>query len=180
MAEGVLWRGVDGPSRSGWLGGVGLHPGKAVRARVDSRRRLVRCGGGVAWEERPRVVGQPAMRLGWGRQSLLAGLLWLLAVAFTALVAPSSGSYFERFYGPARPLVVMVGVGVVGTAAFWVLSRFGFVFVEGLRTLRGLRLSAIFATVLAIAVVVAMCSCAIRRTSTFRCLERCSSIRRSA
>ncbi len=95
------------------------------------------------------------MRLGWGRQSLLAGLLWLLAVAFTALVAPSSGSYFERFYGPARPLVVMVGVGVVGTAAFWVLSRFGFVFVEGLRTLRGLRLSAIFATVLAIAVVVA-------------------------
>jgi 2,5-diketo-D-gluconate reductase A len=39
----------------------------------------------------------------------------------------------------------MVGVGVVGTAAFWVLSRFGFVFVEGLRTLRGLRLSAIFA-----------------------------------
>ncbi len=95
------------------------------------------------------------MRLGCGRQSLLAGALWLLAVAFTALVAPSSGTYFERIYGPARPLVVMVGVGVVGAAAFWVLSRFGFVVVEGRRTFEGLRLSAIFATVLAIAVVVA-------------------------
>ena len=97
----------------------------------------------------------PASRLGWGRQSLLAGALWLLAVVFTVLVAPSSGAYFERFYGPVRPLVVMVGVGVVGGAAFWVLSRFGFVIVEGRRTLAGLRLAAIFATVLAIAVVVA-------------------------
>ncbi len=62
---------------------------------------------------------------------------------------------FERFYGSVPPLVVMVGVGVVGAVAFWVLSRFGFVLWEGRRTFEGLRLSAIFATVLAVAVVVA-------------------------
>jgi len=86
---------------------------------------------------------------------LSAGALWLLAVAFTALVAPSAGSDFKRFYGSVQPLVVMVAAGFVGAAAFWILSRFGFVIVQGRRTLEGLRLSAVFATLLALAVVVA-------------------------
>ncbi len=96
-----------------------------------------------------------AWRLGWGRQVLFFAALWLIAVAFTTLVAPSTGAYFERFYGPARPLAVMVVAGAAGAAALWVLSRFGFVIFEGRRTLQGIRLSAVFATILAFAVVVA-------------------------
>ena len=106
--------------------------------------------------DRARLAGGPrARRLGWSRQVRLFAALWLIAVALTAVVAPSSGADFERFYGPARPLVVAIVAGALGAVALWVLSRFGFVIVEGRRTLQGLRMSAIFATVLAIAVVVA-------------------------
>ena len=103
----------------------------------------------------PMAGGPPAPRLGWGRQYLVFAALWLMAMAFTAVVAPSSGGYFERFYGPLPPLMVMAVAGAAGAAALWVLSRFGFVLVDTRRTLRGIRLSAIFATVLAIAVVLA-------------------------
>lgn len=86
---------------------------------------------------------------------MLAGALWLVAVVFTALVAPSTATYFERFYGSAQPFVVIIAAGAVGAVALWALSRFGFVILEGRRTIQGLRLAAIFATVLAMAVVVA-------------------------
>ena len=96
-----------------------------------------------------------ASRPGWGPQVLFFAALWLIALAFTALVASSSGAYLERFYGPVRPLTVVLVAGAVGGAALWVLSRFGFVILEGRRSLRGLRLSAVLATVLAAAAVVA-------------------------
>lgn len=79
----------------------------------------------------PLVGGTRARRSGLRRQYLFFAAVCLLAVAFTALVAPSSASCFERFYGSVQPLVVMVVAGVVGAVALWVLTRFGFVIVEG-------------------------------------------------
>ncbi|MEJ2290391.1 MAG: hypothetical protein P8Y05_01595 [Deinococcales bacterium] len=78
-----------------------------------------------------------------------------MAVVFTIVVAPSSGPYFGRFYGQTQPLAVMLAAAAGGAAALWVLSRFGFVIIEGRATISGIALSAVFATVLAVAIVMA-------------------------
>lgn len=99
--------------------------------------------------------GRSGRLLGSGRQYLFFAALCLIAAVFTAVVAPTSGPYFERFYGAVRPPVVILVAGGVGAAALWVLSRFGFAIVLGRRTLQGIRLSAVLASFLAVAVVIA-------------------------
>lgn len=81
--------------------------------------------------------------------------LCLTALAFTAVLLPSSSQYFGRFFGRVHPLLVVAVVSVVGAAALWVLSRFGFAIIKGSATLQGIGLSAVLATALAIAVVIA-------------------------
>lgn len=101
------------------------------------------------------VRGVPGRTGVLGRQYLFYAALCLTAVLFTVAVVPSAGGYFARFYGPVSPLVVILAAGVAGAAALWVLFRFGFEIILGRATLRGIRLSAAFAAVLALAVVVA-------------------------
>lgn len=82
-------------------------------------------------------------------------VLCLIALAFTAIAIPSAGLYFNRFFGPVHPLLAVAAASVLGAAALWVLTRFGFAIIKGRPTLRGIGLSAVLATVLAVAIMVA-------------------------
>ena len=82
--------------------------------------------------------------------------LSLAAVLLTIAVLPSSRAYFSRFFGAADPILVTVAAAVLGAAALYVLqSRFGFVILRGHDTLRGIGLSALLATALAVVIVIA-------------------------
>jgi hypothetical protein len=80
----------------------------------------------------------------------------LAALIFFIVLLPSSGAYFRRFFGEVNPILVIVSASVVGAAALWILqSRYGFVIFGGMTTLRGVALSFVLATLLAVAIVVA-------------------------
>jgi hypothetical protein len=79
----------------------------------------------------------------------------MMALAFTAVLLPSSGQYFGRFFGAAHPLLVVAVVSVVGAAALRALTRLGFAIVRGRSTVQGIGLSAVLATAIALAVVIA-------------------------
>jgi hypothetical protein len=82
--------------------------------------------------------------------------LSLVALIFIVILLPSSGAYFRRFFGETNAILVIVVASVVGAAALWVLqSSYEFVILKGRTTLRGVALSAVLATVLAVAIVVA-------------------------
>jgi len=82
--------------------------------------------------------------------------LSLVALIFIVILLPSSGAYFRRFFGETNATLVIVMASVVGAAALWVLqSSYEFVILKGRTTLRGVALSAVLATVLAVAIVVA-------------------------
>jgi len=82
--------------------------------------------------------------------------LSLVALIFTVILLPSSTSYFRRFFGETNAILVIVLASVVGAAALWVLqSSHEFVILRGRTTLRGVALSAVLATVLGVAIVVA-------------------------
>ena len=80
----------------------------------------------------------------------------LVALIFIVILLPSSGAYFRRFFGETNAILVIVVASVVGAAALWVLqSSHEFVILKGRTTLRGVALSAVLATVLGVAIVVA-------------------------
>jgi hypothetical protein len=82
--------------------------------------------------------------------------LSLVALIFIVILLPSSGAYFRRFFGETNAILVIVMASVVGAAALWVLqSSYEFVILKGRTTLRGVTLSAVLATVLAVAIVIA-------------------------
>jgi hypothetical protein len=82
--------------------------------------------------------------------------LSLIAFIFFVILLPSSGAYFRRFLGDANPIVVVVVASLVGAAALWALgSSYGFVILKKGATLRGVGLSLVFATLLAVAIVIA-------------------------
>ncbi len=99
-------------------------------------------------ESSERVFGQ---RL----QFIFYAALCLAALAFTAVLLPSSGQYFSRFFGAVHPLLVVAAASVAGAGALWALTHLGFAIVKGHATLRGIGLSAVLATALAVAVVIA-------------------------
>lgn len=83
-------------------------------------------------------------------------LLFLVALIFTIILLPLSGGYFRKYLGDMNAIVVLVVATVAGAAALWfLLSRYDFVLFLGRGTLRGLVLSAVLATVLGIAIVIA-------------------------
>jgi hypothetical protein len=95
-------------------------------------------------------------QLGQGWQYTTYFALSLVTLIFFVILLPSSGAYFRRFLGNMNPILVVVVASVVGAVALWVLqSNYEFVIFKGRMTLRGIALSAVFATVLAIAIVVA-------------------------
>jgi hypothetical protein len=82
--------------------------------------------------------------------------LSLVTLIFIVILLPSSGAYFRRFFGETNAILVIVIASVVGAAALWVLqSSYEFVILKGRTTLRGVALSAVLATALAVAIVVA-------------------------
>src|SRR5512139_3195162 len=89
------------------------------------------------------------------RQYFIYAALCLMALAFTGVLLPSSGQYFGRFFGAVHPLLVVAVVSGVGAAALWVLAHLRFAIVKGRATVQGIGLSAVLATALAVAVVIA-------------------------
>jgi hypothetical protein len=83
-------------------------------------------------------------------------LISTVALIFIVLLLPSSGAYFRRFFGETNAIFVIVLASIVGAVALWLLQeKFDFVLFMGKGTLRGLKLSAFLASVLAIAIIVA-------------------------
>ena len=96
----------------------------------------------------------PQLDLHWQYAAYLA--LALVATIFFVLLVPSSGAYFRRFLGKTNPILVVAVASVVGVAALWVLrSRFGFAILRGRATLKGIALSAVLATAMGVAIVIA-------------------------
>lgn len=82
--------------------------------------------------------------------------LSLAMLIFTAVLLPSSAAHFRRFYGGVNAIAVILGAAAVGAAALWVLqSTYQFTLLQGRATLRGIAISAAFATLLAVAIVIA-------------------------
>lgn len=83
-------------------------------------------------------------------------LISLVGLIFIVILLPSSGMYFRRFFGELNALIVIVLASIVGAVALWLLQdKFEFVLFMGKGTILGLKLSAFFASVLAIAIVIA-------------------------
>ena len=96
----------------------------------------------------------PPLDLRW--QYAVYFALSFVALVFIVILLPSSGAYFRRFFGETNAILVIVVASVVGAAALWVLqSSHEFVILKGRTTLRGVALSAVLATVLGVAIVVA-------------------------
>jgi hypothetical protein len=83
-------------------------------------------------------------------------LISVVAFIFIIILLPSSGAYFRRFFGELNAIIVIVLASIVGAVALWLLQeKFEFVLFMGKETFRGLKLSAVLASALAIAIVVA-------------------------
>ena len=83
-------------------------------------------------------------------------IISLVGLIFIVILLPTSGIYFRRFFGELNALIVIVSASIVGAVALWLLQeKFDFVLFLGKETIRGLKLSAVLASVLAIAIVVA-------------------------
>jgi hypothetical protein len=89
-------------------------------------------------------------------QYVAYSVLSLLGLIFTLGLLPSSIAYFRRFLGELNPIAMVVISAIVGAVALWFLhARYDFVIFMGKGTIPGLKLSAVLATVLAIAIVAA-------------------------
>ncbi|MHA1939988.1 MAG: hypothetical protein ACW97O_17430 [Candidatus Thorarchaeota archaeon] len=83
-------------------------------------------------------------------------LISLVGLIFIVILLPSSGIYFRRFFGELNALIVTVLASIVGAFALWLLQeKSNFVLFMGKGTIRGVKLSAVLASVLAMAIVVA-------------------------
>jgi hypothetical protein len=88
---------------------------------------------------------------------VLFAVLGVVAAVATAVLLPSSDRYFTRFYGATDPVLVAIVASLLGALGIAVLTRrFGFRVLGGRHlALRGVGLSAVLASVMAIAIVVA-------------------------
>lgn len=83
-------------------------------------------------------------------------LISLVGLIFIVILLPSSGKYFRWILGELNPIIVFALASIVGAAALWLLqARYNFVLFMGKGTIPGLKLAAVLATVLAIAMVAA-------------------------
>ncbi|RLC77599.1 MAG: hypothetical protein DRI81_08320 [Chloroflexi bacterium] len=96
----------------------------------------------------------PQLGRGWQYATYFA--LSLVALIFVVVLLPSSSAYFRRFFGKMNAIIVTVVAAILGAVSLWVLqSHYEFTLFRGGMTLRGIVLSAAFATVLGVAIVVA-------------------------
>jgi hypothetical protein len=90
------------------------------------------------------------------RQYAVFFALTLLALIFSVVLQYFPGAYFHKFFGDANPFLVFVLLSGFGAAALWSLQTgYGFEVFRGRATLRGIALSAVFATALGVAIVIA-------------------------
>ncbi len=88
-------------------------------------------------------------------QYLFYAALCLVALVLTALLLPSSGAYFSRFFGPVHPLLAVAGAAAAGGGALAILSRYGFAVLGPRDTWRGIGLSAALAMTLGVIAIIA-------------------------
>lgn len=81
--------------------------------------------------------------------------LSLVTVVFTIILLPSANAYFRRFFGETNAILTIVVTSVIGAAALWMLQNNEWMILKGRMTLHGIKLSAVFATGLGIAIVIA-------------------------
>jgi hypothetical protein len=90
------------------------------------------------------------------RQYIAFVVLSLAAVGLTAILIPSSNTYFQRIFGRANPILVVTLAAVFGGISLGLLkSRGRFEIIRGRVTLRGIIVSAGMATMLAVAIIIA-------------------------
>lgn len=90
------------------------------------------------------------------RQYAVYFALALLTLVFSFVLQYLRGAYFNKYLGDANPyLVIIVLSGVGAVALWWLQTGYGFEVFKGRATLRGIAISAIFATALGIAIVFA-------------------------
>jgi len=104
----------------------------------------------------PRAMVELSRQQDRRSQNVFYSALCLFALAFTVIVLPSSSAHFHRFFGSADPRLVVAAASVIGAAALWaLLSRFDFAILLGRATLPGIGFSALLATALGVAIVIA-------------------------
>ena len=90
------------------------------------------------------------------RQYAAYAALSLAVFVVTASILPSSEADFQRFLGNVDPLLVVVASSLAGAAALALLyATYGFEILKGRATLRGIGVSAMLATLLGVAIIVA-------------------------
>ena len=94
----------------------------------------------------------------WPMSRQLAVYAAIVCGAFilVLLLIPGAELYFERYFLGVNPLIVVMAAGIVGAVCLqWLRSHFGFEILRRGATLRGIVWSAILATAMAIAIVIA-------------------------
>lgn len=120
--------------------------GRTNPCRQGGARRIQGCG----------FTRMPDDSWGWRREQGAYAVLALSALAFVLFLWPGASGYFERFFGSAHPVGVVVVAGAVGAICLRSLrSLGGFHILRRGATLRGVATAAALATVLAVAIVVA-------------------------
>ena len=77
-------------------------------------------------------------------------------IGVTALLVPTSKAFFQPFFGGMQPILAVVSAAIVGGVSLRLLRTFGgFEIFKGRMTLRGIAVSAGFATLLGIAIIIA-------------------------
>ena len=91
------------------------------------------------------------------RKQLAAYLIiCLIEIGVTLVLMPASSAYFQPYMGSLNPLFAVILVSIVGGIGLYLLhSRWGFEIIRGKGTLRGILVSAVFATILGILIVIA-------------------------
>lgn len=109
----------------------------------------------MANEKKTVASDEEQLSLCWQYTAYLA--LSFLVLVFVLVLHSSADVYFHRFLGEINPVVVVGTVSGLGVAALWSLqSGYGFIILRGgKRTLQGIGLSAILATALAFAIIIA-------------------------
>ena len=98
----------------------------------------------------------PGLQLARRWQYAVYFLVSCVALLFVVILLPSSGPYFHRFFREINPIIVVAAASLVGVVVLWLLqSRYHLALLKGKETIQGMALSAAFATLLALAILIA-------------------------
>lgn len=102
------------------------------------------------------MTDQSNPELGKRVQYAAYAVLSFSVTMFVVILLPAANVYFERYFGPINAVAVTVAASIAGGGSLWVLqAKYEFVLFQGKKTLDGIRMSAVLATVLGAAIVIA-------------------------